>query len=298
MSYQRFSIESLHELARQAMTKVGASPGDAETFATGLVAADARGIESHGVARLDAYANQVERGFMDPKAQPEVVRDAPATALVDAHNGIGHVASTFAMRLAMDKARQAGIGWVVVIHSNHYGIAGYYARMALERDLIGICLTNSGPVVAPTFGREKLLGTNPIALAAPSGSQEPFLLDMATSTVAGGKLQIALWEGKPVPKGWGLDAAGLATTDPAAILKEGAMLALGSFPELSSYKGYGLSMMVEILTDMLGGAPFGMEAGNLSLTEAGAPSETSHLFAAIDVSRFIPIERFKARMDE
>jgi L-2-hydroxycarboxylate dehydrogenase (NAD+) len=299
MSYARYSLASLRQLAIDALLKLGVPSEHAEVFADGLIIADARGIESHGVARLNAYVLLLEHGLMDGKAEPTIVNEAPGTALVDANNGLGHVASKFSMQLAISKARQTGMGWVTVRNSNHYGIAGYYAAMALEHNLVGFCATNSGPVVAPLGGRTKQLGTNPIAVAAPADQEEAFLLDMATSAVAGGKLQIAAWEDKPVPRGWGLDADGHDTTDPNAVLAPGgAMLPLGSFLELAGYKGYGLAMAIEILTGVLGGGQrFGPDVMNLSLAIPDRPCGVSHFFAALDIGRFIPLSEFKARMD-
>ncbi len=293
----RFRAEALEDLARRCILKVGAPPEAAELFARGLVVADLRGIASHGVARLDAYVTLAERGLMDPAARPAIVREAPATALVEANNGLGHVASDFAMRLAIRKASETGMGWVSVIHSNHFGIAGYWAGMALEYRMIGFAGTNAGPAVAPTHGRTRMLGTNPLAVAAPTRSERPFLLDMATSAVAAGKPQIASWEGHPVPAGWGIDGAGAVTTDPDAMLAGGALLPLGSFPELSSHKGYGLAMVVQILSAVLGGGPYDHDVRNLTLGTAARPTGVSHFFCALDVGRFGDPDAFAERLD-
>ncbi len=280
------------------MVTVGVPEEHAQVFAEGCVIADVRGVESHGVARMANYVYVVEAGLVDAHAKPTIVNEAPSTALLDANNGLGHVASKFGMELAIRKARDSGIGWVTVRHSNHYGIAGYYAGMALQHDMIGLCSTNAGPSVAPMGGMARMLGTNPIAIAAPAGEEEAFLLDMATSAVAAGKLQIANWAGKDVPKGWGLDAQGRDTTDPKAVLPAGGVqLPLGSFMELAGYKGYGLAMAVDILCGVLGGGEFGTGVGNVSVTRPDRKAGTGHLFAAIDISRFIPIADFKARMD-
>ncbi|MGH2366365.1 MAG: Ldh family oxidoreductase [Chloroflexota bacterium] len=298
MEFERYSVESLHALAREAMLKVGVPADHAETFATGCVIADIRGVESHGVARMANYVYIVEAGLVDAAAKPSIVHEAPATALVDANNGLGHVASTFAMQLAVQKARESGMGWVNVRNSNHYGIAGYYAGMALEHDMIGLCSTNAGPSVAPMGGKQRMLGTNPIAIAAPAGEEEAFLLDMATSAVAAGKFQIAMWEGKPIPAGWGLDAEGNVNTDPKAVLPGGgAQLPLGSFMELAGYKGYGLATAVDILCGVLGGDVFGTQVRNVSVTRPDTKAGTSHFFAALDVARFSSVDDFKARMD-
>lgn len=293
----RYSLEALETLARDAMLALGAPLDGAVSFARGLVVADARGVDSHGVARLPAYVRKIEQGLMDVTARPTVVAEALATALVDAHNGLGQVASEFSMGVAIAKARDAGIGFVSTFQSNHFGIAGYYAEMALEHGMIGVCGTNSGPIVAPTFGKTKMLGTNPIAVAAPIGAQESFLLDMATSAVSGGKLQVAIRAEHEVPIGWGIDAEGRDTADPAKILGGGALLPLGSASELSSHKGYGLAMVVEILAAVLGGGVFGPDVVALTQSQHLGQANVSHLFAAIDISRFIPVEHFRDRMD-
>ena len=293
----RFLSEALEDFGRRCIQAVGAHPEAADVFARGLVIADLRGIESHGVARLDAYVRLVEQGLMDATARPAIVREAPATALVEANNGLGHVASDFAMRLAIQKARDTGMGWVSVTHSNHFGIAGYWAGMALEHRMIGFAGTNAGPGVAPTYGRTRMLGTNPLAVAAPTRSERPFLLDMATSSVAAGKPQIASWEGRSVPGGWGIDADGAVTTDPDVMLRSGALLPLGSFPELSSHKGYGLAVMVQILSAVLGGGPYDHDVRNLTLGTAARPTGVSHFFGALDVARFGDPEDFVSRLD-
>jgi LDH2 family malate/lactate/ureidoglycolate dehydrogenase len=290
----RYSAESLRAFVRECAANLGLPESGAAVFADNLVAADLRGIDSHGVARLAIYLDQIKLGNMDPKAVPTIANEAPATALVDGHHGVGQVVSDFAMSLAIEKARVNGIGWVTAIRSNHFGIAGYWAARAYEHGMIGLVSTNSGPFTAPTFGKERMFGTNPIAIAAPAGSEEDFMLDMATSAVAFGKVQIAAWEGKAMPKGWSLSPEGDYTTDPA-VASEGALLPLGSFPELASYKGYGLAMALEILGAVLGGSMLDHEGQAMN---RGGRMETSHFFAAIDVKRFVPLEHFKGRMDD
>jgi LDH2 family malate/lactate/ureidoglycolate dehydrogenase len=207
------------------------------------------------------------------------------------------VAAEFSMNLAIEQARTTGVGFVATRRSNHFGIAGYYAAMALEHGMIGLCGTNTGPIVAPTFGRTPMLGTNPLAIAAPTSMPPDFLLDMATSAVSGGKLQVAIRAGKPVPHGWGIDATGADSADPGAILAHGALLPLGSFEPLSSYKGFGLAMVVEILAGVLGGGVFGPDVIALTKPQRAGHANVSHVFGAIDIGRFLPLQDFRARMD-
>lgn len=269
----------------------------AETTADLMVATDLRGIDSHGVGMLPKYLEWYRRGYIVPAAEPEVARDAGPTATIDGHQGWGHHVSTAAMRLAIAKAGQHGVGFVAVHNSNHYGAAANYSMMALAHDMIGISMTNAPwPATVPTFGRKPMLGTNPLSVAAPAAGEAPFVLDMATSTVAIGKLHVASRWAKPIPTGWALDPAGRPTTDPDIALATRLLTPLGGTPEQGSHKGYGLSVMVDILAGVLSGA-----AHSDVLHRAGqqpARADVGHLFGAIDVARFRPVEAFKADMDD
>ncbi|HWE62302.1 MAG TPA: Ldh family oxidoreductase [Chloroflexota bacterium] len=258
-----------------------------------LVASDVRGIESHGVARLEQYVAAIDAGILDPRAAPEIVRQSAATALVDAHNGLGQVVGVAAMRLAIQKALSADVGVVSVQHSFHYGIAGYYAMMALEHNLIGMSLTNSSPLVAPTGSRAALLGTNPIAFAAPTGGPLPFVLDMATSTVPRGRIEVAARKGIPLSAGWAMDAEGRPTLDAQAAMG-GALLPLGGALESSGYKGYGLAAMVDILTGVLSGSLYGPLIARL--WEVERPSDLGQFFMALNPAAFGPLEQFQRRL--
>jgi LDH2 family malate/lactate/ureidoglycolate dehydrogenase len=258
-----------------------------------LVASDLRGIESHGVARLEQYVAAIDAGVLDPRATPEIVQQGAVTALVDAHNGLGHVAGVFAMRLAIAKAQSADVGVVSLRHSNHYGIAGYYAMMALEEDLIGLSLTDSSPLVAPTGGRTPMLGTNPIAFAAPSGGPLPFVLDMATSTVPRGRIEVAARKNIPLSQGWALDAEGRPTLDALAAMA-GALLPLGGAVESAGYKGYGLATMVEVLTGVLSGSLYGPLIAKL--WEVERPSDLGQFFMAVRPAAFGPLAGFHQRL--
>ena len=291
--YPRIDEAILIDYTASIVAHLGASVADAHTTAEVLAASDVRGIESHGVARLEQYVKMIQAGMLDPTAQPVITRQSGATALVDARNGLGQPAGVFAMRLAIEKARVADVGVVSLSHSNHYGIAGYYAMMALEHDMIGISLTNSSPLVAPTGGRAPMLGTNPIAFAAPTGDDLPFVLDMATSTVAKGRIEVAARKGVPLAAGWSMDAEGRPTLDPAAAMA-GALLPLGGASESGGYKGYGLAVLVDILTGVLSGSLYGPLIGRL--WQADRPSVLGQFFLALRPEAFGPLEEFHERL--
>jgi LDH2 family malate/lactate/ureidoglycolate dehydrogenase len=283
---RRFDHDELRSWTAGVLQRLGVRPVHAQSAARVLVASDLQGIDSHGVARLPAYADQLRRGAMATDGDPELIRDDGSTALVDAHNILGHPASEFAMGEAITRARTHGVGWVAVRNSNHYGIAGYYARQAAELGLIGLTGTNAGARVAPAGARQPFLGTNPFAFAAPSAEPPLFVLDMATSAVSTGKFEIAVREGREIPEGWGVDRHGGHTRDPRELERGGWLLPLGSFPGLSSHKGYGLGLVVEILSALLAGGPYGPGVQNLLFASSANPPRVSHFFCALDPARF------------
>ena len=298
-------VESLSEFCTSVFVKLGVPPEDAAITTEILVAADLRGIDSHGVARLRRYVNGLRDGVMMPCPDIKVVHETAATALIDGGAGLGQPVSERAMRLALDKADKVGAGFVTVRNSNHYGIAAYYAMMALERDCIGFSMTNAAVLVVPTFGRDAMLGTNPISVAAPSGQERPFVLDMATSTVPRGKLEVYDRQEKPLPLGWATDVHGLPTTDPALVINNllvragGGLLPLGGAGEQhGGHKGYGLSLLVDILAGVLPGAGYANHV--YPKTEEGKPlpADLGHFFGALRVDGFRPLEEFQASMDE
>ena len=293
--YPRIAEAALIRYTAAILEGRGTGRGDALTAATVLAASDVRGIESHGVARLEQYVAAIDAGIIDPAAQPETIRQSGATALVDAHNGLGQVAGVYAMELAIAKAKVADIGVVSLRRSNHYGIAGYYAMMALEHGLIGVSLTNSSPLVAPTGGRTPMLGTNPIAFAAPSGGPIPFVLDMATSTVPKGRIEVALRKGIPLGAGWAVDAEGSPTRDAQAAM-DGALLPLGGAVESGGYKGYGLATLVEVLCGVLSGSLYGPLISKLWETERAA--DLGQFFLALRPDAFDTLEGFQARLQD
>jgi LDH2 family malate/lactate/ureidoglycolate dehydrogenase len=272
----------------------GTPPAIADLTADLMVRTDLRGVDSHGVGMLPTYQRWHRRGWIVPDAEPKVARDEGTTAVVDGQQAFGHYTATMAMELAIAKARAHGVGFVTCRNSNHFGAAANYSMMALAHDMIGLSLTNSGPAVVPTYGRRAMLGTNPISLAAPAGRHAPFVLDMATSTVAIGKLSVALRWGKPIPAGWALDEKGQPTTDPAVAYETRLLTPLGATPELGGYKGYGLAVMVDILSGVLAGAAF---ADVRRREPDPARSDIGHFFGAIDITRFRDLDGFKADMD-
>jgi LDH2 family malate/lactate/ureidoglycolate dehydrogenase len=262
-----------------------------------MLAADLRGIDSHGIATLSLYDDFRRAGKLTLNPEVKVVRETPVTALIDGGGGLGHFPSVKAMDLAIEKCGRAGVGAVAVRNSNHYGAAGVYALGAAERGFIGLSTTSVWrPTVVPTFGAEAMFGTNPIAFAAPAGRHPPFCLDMATSTVALGKIKLAALHQKPILPGWAVDAEGQPLTNAHEALKQSHLTPLGGFPEMSSHKGYGLAAMVEILCTMLPGAFF-------ATTRAGRHPEAArynvgHFFLALDPGAFRGQDEFEQDLDE
>ncbi len=277
---------------------LGMSRKNAALTATLMVRTDLRGVDSHGIGMLPKYVEWTRAGYIDPAAEPSVVRDDLATALLDGQKGLGHPVSVMAMELAIAKAATYGIGIVAVRNSNHFGACANYSIMGLDRGMIGLCVTNSPFVaVVPTFGRKPMMGTNPISLAAPAGRHTPFVLDMATSTVAVGKLTIASRWSKPIPEGWALDEQGAPTTDARAALVARLLSPLGGSRELGGHKGYGLGVLVDILSGVLSGGVYGDLFFRSRLQEERSLN-TGHCFAAIDIARFRPVEEFQRAMDD
>lgn len=304
----RVHPQELEDFTTGVMTRSGASVEEASAVARVLVSADLRGIGSHGVARLGRYVSGIEKGHIVPGAEPLVLEPSVSIGVVDARNGLGQPVSEMAMDLAVSKAERTGIGAVTVRNSNHYGIAGYYALRAIPRGLIGLSMTNAAPLVVPTHGAEVILGTNPIAFGAPARRHRPFLLDMATSVVPRGKLEVYDRRQKQMPVGWSLDEQGFDCQNPGQVLKNmierkgGGILPLGGRgEEFSGYKGYGLALLVDILCGVLSGAAYGPNVDDVH--RAVPPGTTpfpnvGHFFLAIDIGRFMPLEDFEARMDD
>jgi LDH2 family malate/lactate/ureidoglycolate dehydrogenase len=291
------SAELLGRQLRAIFAAWGMSDEHIDTTVKFMLWADLSGIDSHGAGMLQLYSRLREQGKLTFRPEIRVVRDNPATALVDGGGGLGHVPSALAMDLACDKAGTLGVGVAAVRNSHHYGAAGAYAEMASDRGLIGFAMTAvARPNVVPLFGADAMFGTNPIAFAAPAAKNPPFLLDMATSTAALGKLTIAARVGKPIPEGWAVDPEGRALTDPDEALVHRRLTPLGTSRPMGGHKGYGLAMMVEILCTTLAGAQFG------ALRERRDPDaarhDVGHFFLAIDPAAFREEGAFEADLDE
>jgi L-2-hydroxycarboxylate dehydrogenase (NAD+) len=296
-----FTFDRLHRFTKNIFITIGCSEKDAETAATTLLSADLRGVDSHGVARLSGYIRLWEAGRINAKPNIKVTYETPSTAVVDGDGGLGLVVAPYAMQIAIQKARTAGTGWVSVKNSNHYGIAGVHAMAALEHDMIGISMTNASPLVSPTFSSERLLGTNPIAVAIPAKNQPPFVADLATTTAANGKLEILLRKNEQAPLGWIQDKDGFPTTSPNGVKDGGALLPLGGDREHGSHKGYALGAIVDIFSAVLSGANYGPWVPPFVAFLQPDPNPVGeglgHFFGAMRVDAFRPADEFKSNMD-
>lgn len=275
----RIELSRLEDFATTILHHAGMAEENASTVAKVMCAADRIGLGSHGVARLSTYLERVRAGVMEIDPEVVVTSETASVATVDAANGFGQVAATLAMNLAMDKARRTGIAAVSVKNSNHFGIAGHYARTAAENRLIGIVMTNASPALPPFNAKDKLLGTNPVAIGVPSLNQPLAVLDMSSTLVARGKIRRHLEEGRTtLPRGWANDAQGRPTTDPHEALK-------GSLAPIGGPKGAGLALMIDLLTGVLSGTTVTGDVGNL--LDASRTAKTSHLMIALDPDKFI-----------
>jgi LDH2 family malate/lactate/ureidoglycolate dehydrogenase len=289
--------EKLAAQLRAVFRAWGMAEAASEASARLMIAADLRGIDSHGAMMLPLYDELRREGRLEMNPEVKVVRESPVTALVDGGGGLGHYPADVATKLAIDKAARAGLAAVGVRNSNHFGAAGAYALQAAERGLVGIAMTNVWNLaIVPTRSTQAMFGTNPIAFAAPAGKNPPFCLDMATSTVAIGKLKLAILHGKPLPRGWALDAQGRVTEDANAALAARKLTPVGGTPELASHKGYGLAAMVEILCAMLPGAWY---APTRDARHPGAKHfNVGHFFLAIDPKAFRGEGEFEDDLDD
>ncbi len=302
MEHPVFTYNSLYNFTVQIFEKIGCPPEQAANAAAVLLSADLRGVDSHGVARLSGYVRLWEAKRVNAAPAIKVIHETPSTAVVDGDSGLGLVVAPFAMKLAIEKARQVGTGWVSVQNSNHYGIAAAHAMMALKHDMIGISMTNASPLVAPTFSKSRMLGTNPICVAAPAGEQPAFVADLATTTAANGKLEILQRKNQDTPGGWVQDADGNATNDANILKKGGALLPLGGDREHGSHKGYALGAIVDLFSALLSGANYAPWVppfpAYVPMPQRQPGKGIGHFFGAMRVDAFRTVEEYKRDMDD
>ncbi len=293
--------QKLYDFTLSVFNAMGCPDKDAHIATRTLLSADLRGVDSHGVARLSGYLRLVDAGRANPKPHIKLIHETPSTGVVDGDAGLGLVVAPFAMQIAIDKARNVGTGWVSVQNSNHFGIAGEHAMMALGHDMIGIAMTNASALVAPTFSKERMLGTNPISVAIPAGDEPPFVADLATTTAANGKLEILQRKNLDAPLGWIQDHNGDPCTDAHALKNGGALLPLGGNRENGSHKGYALGAIVDIFSAVLSGANYGPWVppfpAYVPIPENMPGSGIGHFFGAMRIDAFRPAEDFKKHMD-
>jgi L-2-hydroxycarboxylate dehydrogenase (NAD+) len=296
-----FSYHALKIFVSRIFESIGCSRQHAATATAALLSADLRGIDSHGVARLSGYVRLWEAKRVNEKPDIKIVHETPSTAVINGDRGLGLVVAPHAMQVAIDKAKQAGTGWVSVKNSNHFGIAAYHAMMALQHDMIGIAMTNASALVAPTFSTERLLGTNPICVVIPAGNEPAFAADLATTTAANGKLEILQRKHIDAPVGWIQDKEGNVTTDAHALKNGGALLPLGSDREHGSHKGYALGAVVDIFSAILSGASYGPWVppfpAYVPMPQDMPGEGLGHFFGAMRIDAFRPAEEFKQHMD-
>lgn len=292
-------VQNLVDFTINALVAMGVPPDDAKIIADVLITSDLWGIRSHGIAHLKMYHERMKKGLQLPVTRLTVVKDNHATAVVDGGNGMGMVVGYRAMQMAIEKARQYGLGAVAVRNSSHYGVAGYYAMQAVNQGMVGISFTNAHPSTSPTFGVRPMLGTNPIAVGAPTDEAFPFLFDAATSIAPRGKIEVAARANKPIPEGWVIGQDGRAVTDSAHLIEQmnqgaAALLPVGGIGELmGGHKGYGLSTMVEIFSAAFQNGTYLW--GLTDTDDRGKPQflRIGHFFLAFDVEHFIPLTDFK-----
>lgn len=282
--------------------KMGCSNHDSDIIAEVFLAAELRGHASHGMIRIKDYYELWKAGRINVNPKVRIIHESPSTAVVDGDMAVGMVAARRSMEIAIEKARNAGTGWVATRNSNHFGIAGYYAMMALQHDMTGLCVTNANPLVAPTFSISRMMGTNPIAVAIPAFNEPPFVADFATTPVARGKLAVAEKKGEKVPFGFVQDKRGKPSDDPAILKSGGSMLTLGGDRIHGSHKGYCLSAIVDIFSAVFSGANFGPyvppSVAYLPVLEKKTGEGTGHFFGAMRLDAFQPADDFKRKMDE
>ncbi len=285
----KIDAELLKEFCSSVLVRLGVPKKSADIVSDHLVWADLMGINSHGVTRLGIYVKRLQTGLVNAEPNIKVIRETPSMIVLDGDNGLGQVVGVKAVELAIEKANKVGVGVVGVRHTTHFGCAGYYALKAIERDMIGIVMSNAPSTMAPWGARVPYLGTNPIAFGVPTKNFPPILLDMATSIVARGKIILAAKEGKTIPEGWAVDPDGEFTTDPESALK-GAVLPFGG------PKGSGIAIMIDIFSGILSGAEFGSHIGSL-YDDFSKPQNVGNFMMVFNIASFCPVEEFKERIE-
>ncbi len=296
-----FHLSKLENFCEAIFLSIGCPSNQASQAAQVLIAADLRGVDSHGVARLSGYIRLFEKNRINPKPNVSIEHETLSTATMNADGALGLVAGPLAMNIAIQKALHAGTGWVAMKNSNHFGIAGYHAMMALEHNMIGIAMTNASPLVAPTHSISRMLGTNPMAFAIPAGKEPAFVADFATTTAANGKLEILQRKSQEAPQGWIQDNVGNSSINPNELSKGGALLPLGSDREHGSHKGYCLGSVVDIFSAVLSGANYGPWVPPF-VAFLDPPSNPvgdgiGHFFGAMRIDAFRKAEDFLYHMD-
>lgn len=296
-----YTYQHLYDFAKNIFIKIGCDEPNANIAARVLLSADLRGVDSHGIARLTGYVRLWEAKRINANPDIKIVHETPSTAVIDGDKGLGLIVAPAAMQVAIDKAKNVGTGWVSVKNSNHYGIAGYHAMLALKDDMIGISMTNASALVAPTFSVEKLLGTNPIAVAIPAGNEAPFVADFATTTAANGKLEILQRKNMEAPNGWVQTKEGEPSNKANEVKNGGALLPLGGDKEHGSHKGYMLGSIVDIFSAVLSGANYGPWVppfpAYIAMPENQPGEGIGHFFGAMRIDAFRPAADFKIHMD-
>lgn len=287
----RVSQESLETFCVDALLKTGMREGDARIAVDVLVTTDLMGVFTHGTKNLQKYVRRLRAGGLDPKATPEVVKQGPSWAVIDGHAALAMVTACLAMKTAIAKAEATGVAYVGARNSGHFGAAGYYPLMAARADMIGLSMCNDVPSMTVPGARGHILGTNPLAIGIPAGQENPILLDIAMSTVAGSKVYQAISQGRPIPNTWIVDGDGLPTTDGSVYPHSASML------PMAGHKGYGIALFIEILSGLVSGACCRSEVGSWIFGDPSIPTGHGHAFVVINVGAIEPIERFKDRVD-
>jgi len=283
--------EGLHSFIIDLTTKAGLTKEDAGVFAESLIDADLKGIRSHGLIRLPIYVRRMESGVIDTAKRVEVVKEKGSIKILDAKHGLGQVAGMRGMEMAMTVAKEFGVGICGIFNSNHFGALGYYTELASKAEMIGLAITNTFPIMAPFGGKEKVIGNNPFAISVPRSRDFPITYDIATSTVAYGKIMVAQREGKKIPLGWALDSEGTPTDNPDEVI-----LRNGSLTPFEKHKGYGLAFVLEILAGVLTGASFGRQIH--SMFDFKELAGLGHFMMAIDIEHFMELENFYDRLEQ